>query len=178
MIDKELKSKIADIIMEAIEEYNSNELNRPMIASVYAGEIISFINSLPEEPVSEDLEKAAINYMKSQNPPIWGLYDGFIAGAKYKEGQFEKNRLEHCNSITNEQAELEQKFLDEHLDKNNRMPTFLDAIEYGMRLQKEQMMTKAIEGVAMPDDCEVWCNLDSFNLEEGDKVKVIVIKKD
>lgn len=47
--------------------------------------IIPHIDSMQEEPVSEELEEAAINYMKSQNPPIWGLYDGFIAGANWKE---------------------------------------------------------------------------------------------
>ena len=46
---------------------------------------------LVEKPVSEDLEEAAINYMKSQNPPIWGLYDGFIAGANWKEEKLMKN---------------------------------------------------------------------------------------
>lgn len=133
---------------------------------------------IQEEPVSEDLEKAAINYMKTENPPIWGLYDGFIAGAKWHKHHMEVNRIKHCNSISKEQAELEQKFLDEHLDKNDRMPTFLDAIEYGMRLQKEQMMKGAIDGIARPDDRELWCNLDSFNLKDGNKVKVIVIKED
>ena len=44
--------------------------------------------------------------------------------------------------------------------------------------QKEQMMTKAVDGTARPDDNEIWCNLDFFNLEDGDKVKVIVIKED
>ena len=82
---------------------------------------------IQEEPVSEDLEEAAINYMKSQNPPIWGLYDGFIAGANWKE---------------------------------------------------EKMMAKAIEGIARPDDSEIWCNLVSFNLKDGDKVRVVVIKED
>ena len=54
----------------------------------------------------------------------------------------------------------------------------LEAIEFGAKWKEEQMMKQAIEGVAMPDDCEVWCNLDSFNLKEGDKIKVIVIKED
>ena len=53
MTDKELKEKVADIIMEAIEEYNNNDINRPMIASLYSNKIISFFNSLPEEPVSK-----------------------------------------------------------------------------------------------------------------------------
>ena len=32
----------------------------------------------------------------------------------------------------------EQDFFDEHLDKHNRMPTFLDAIEYGMEIGKKK----------------------------------------
>jgi len=86
-----------------------------------------YIDSLQNEPVSEDLEKAAINYMKTENPPIWGLHDGFIAGANW---------------------------------------------------QKQQMMKDAIEGIARPDDSEIWCNLAPFNLKDGDKVRVVVIKED
>lgn len=99
--------------------------------------------------------------------------------------EFEKNRLKHCNSITNEQAELEQGFIDQHIDKYQRMPTFLDAIEYGMRLQKEQMMKEAIDGmvsvksnynILMCDHLAVVNAIKNFN--EGDKVKVIIIKED
>lgn len=144
------------------------------------------INSLQEEPVSEELEEAAKKHAKCQREDDLECgYDltkleSFIAGSKWKEEQFERNRLEHCNSISNEQAELEQKFLDEHLNKHDRMPTFLDAIEYGMRLQKEQMMEQAVD---------VGCfgfqgaALFSFRLPSGkyligSKVKVIVIKED
>ena len=70
----------------------------------------------------------------------------FKFGANWQVERFEKNRLKHCNSITNEQAELEQGFIDQHLDKNKRMPTFLDAIEYGMRLRDKQMTKDAVEG--------------------------------
>ena len=40
------------------------------------------------------------------------------------------------------------------------------------------MMEGAIDGIARPDDRELWCNLDSFNLKDGNKVKVIVIKEE
>ena len=68
----------------------------------------------------------------------YAMLEAIEFGAKWKEEQFEKNRIKHCNSISKEQAELEQKFLDEHLDKYNRMPTFLDAIEYGMEIGKKK----------------------------------------
>ena len=141
--------------------------------------VLTYIDSLKEEPVSEDLGEY-INELSKQFPDVSFAKLSRIAVrvAKWQKEQFEKNRLEHCNSITNKQAELEQSFIDQHLDKNDRMPTFLDAIEYGMRLQKEQMMKGAIDGIARPDQRELWCNLDSFNLKYGNKVKVIVIKED
>ena len=49
--------------------------------------ILTYINLLQKEPVSEDLEEAAKNYMRSQNPPIWGLYYGFKAGAQWQKQQ-------------------------------------------------------------------------------------------
>lgn len=51
MIDKEKKNKIADILLDFYDEYHSNEINRPMIPSIYADKIL---NSLQEEPVRED----------------------------------------------------------------------------------------------------------------------------
>ena len=68
------------------------------------------------------------------------------------------------------------------------MPTFLDAVEYGMRLQKEQMMAKAIDGDITfdyygDDDKTYGCIahdsfcLEDFGLKDRDKVKVIVIKE-
>lgn len=99
--------------------------------------------------------------------------------SNWQKHHMEVNRLEHCNSITNEQAELEQKFLDEHLDKHDRMPTFLDAIEYGMGLQKEQMMKDAITipfSTSLPNEIynPLWIN----GAEIGDKIKLIIIKED
>ena len=112
------------------------------------------VKALQEEPVSEDLNIEMDNYLASVfskdmdggEPRFTTWFKALLKTARHfanwQKEQFEKNRLKHCDSITNEQAELEQKFLDQHLDKYNRMPTFLDAIEYGMRLQKEQIKTK------------------------------------
>lgn len=151
---------------------------------------------LVEEPVSEELEEVSKEWLRPQLDKSYANYgetkmmelthfDGYAMleaiefGAKWQKEQFGKNRLEHCNSITNEQAELEQKFLDEHLDKNDRMPTFLDAIEYGMGLQKEQMMKDAITipfSTSLPNEIynPLWIN----GAEIGDKIKLIIIKED
>ena len=54
------------------------------------------------------------------------------------------------------------------------------AFKAGAKWQKEQLMAKAVDGTAMPNDAELW--LESQNdlkeFAEGEEVKVIVIKKD
>lgn len=72
---------------------------------------------LVEEPVSEDLEEAceqlaedARKHKAETSSPFFSQTDykqGVMDGAKWQKQQFEKNRLKHCDSITNEQAELE-----------------------------------------------------------------------
>ena len=49
MTDKEKKNKIAGILLDFYDEHHSNEINRPMIPSIYAGKIL---DSLQEEPIS------------------------------------------------------------------------------------------------------------------------------
>lgn len=140
-------------LAECIHQAQGNVVDPMVLAETWKDELIKLAKS--EEPVSEDLEKfilAKFNSFVGKHGEFDKTYiDGMAkaaavlcgkAGANWQKEQFEKNRLKHCDSITNEQAELEQKFLDQHLDKYNRMPTFLDAIEYGMRLQKEQITTK------------------------------------
>ena len=53
-----------------------------------------------------------------------------------------------------------------------------EAFKAGAQWKKEQMMVNAVDGIARPNDNEIWCILDSFNLKDGDKVRVIVIKED
>lgn len=187
----------AKIVMESLKIMNGEKV--PMA-------------TMDEEPVSEWLEKASKEWLRPQLDKSYANYgeakmmelthfDGYAMldaiefGVKWKEQQLEKNRLKHCNSITKEQAELEQEFIDQHLDKHQRMPIFLDAIEFGMRLQKEHMMkglcfeTKVYlesDGCAEDFNESEWLDLekteitelpvDALGLKAGDKVKVIVIK--
>ena len=60
-------------------------------------------------------------------------------------------------------------------------PTDKDCIQMfkaGSQWKEQQLMAKAVDGVVMPNDDEIWCELKSFDFKEGDKVKVIVIKED
>ena len=134
--------------------FGNNDTKKDII-SFRNDEPIKWVKETQEEPVSEELEEASKEWLRPQLDKSYEKYgenkmmeltrfDAFAMleaiefGDKWKEEQFEKNRLKHCNSISNEQAELEQKFLDEHLDKYDRMPTFLDAIEYGMEIGKKK----------------------------------------
>jgi hypothetical protein len=169
-----------------------------------ANDLFAFMDSLPNEPVSEDLEEASKEWLRPQLDKSYANYgetkmmelthfDGYAMidaiefGVKWKKQQLEKNRLKHCNSITNEQAELEQGFIDQHLDKCQRMPTFLDAIEYGMRLQKKQIIKNATE-VTVHIEAGNYPYIPQMELydydkdiplaKEGDRYKVILIKED
>jgi len=170
-------------LAECIHQAQGNVINPMVLAETWKDELIKLAKS--EEPVSEDLEEASLEYWKHQlDSGEDTLRDAFKAGAEWQEHKFEKNRLNHCNSITNEQAELEQEFIDQHLDKHQRMPTFLDAIEYGMNLQKEQMMANAIDAEVLENYDGKILEYDGSILNEKlsnckvfDKVKIVVIKK-
>ena len=64
----------------------------------------------------------------------------FLAGADWQKEQFEKNRLAHCDAVSQEDCDRETDFAMEIIEKEHRQPTFLDAINYGMRLQKDALM--------------------------------------
>ena len=53
----------------------------------------------------------------------------------------------------------------------------LEMFRFGANWKQQQMMAKAIDGTAKPYYDEIWCNLFSSNLKDGDKVKVIVTKE-
>jgi hypothetical protein len=92
----------------------------------------------------EEIENAASEYAE-EHPMHHSTKSSFVAGAEWMYEEFEKNRLEHCDSITKEQYDLESNFVSNHLEKHHRVPTILDAIEYGLEKGKEEMLEKAIE---------------------------------
>ena len=145
-----------------------------------------YIDTMQEEPVSEELDKAAIKFSKG-----WAEWDYasacFKAGAEWQKEQFEKNRLAACDKQTEKEAEIESDFVMNIIKNEHRQPTFDDAIKYGMRLHKEQMMSKAID-VEVKVDAGGYPYIPQIELydydkdmpfaKEGDKVKVIVTKED
>lgn len=184
---------MADEISEALLTMEANEPHANLYG--YAEEYVSDLT----------YELMGIGDDEDFNELVELVKQAVIHGAQWQKQQFEKNRLKHCNSITNEQAELEQGFIDQHLNKYQRMPTFLDAIEYGMRLQREQMMKDAFifedkhnTACILASEClrnhgwfnrerdfnNLWRFISGVNklfegeFKTGDKVKLIIIKED
>ena len=150
-----------------------------------------------EEPVSEDLEAYADECAASikQRMTIAGVEDdnsieeyikqACINGAHWHRQQMERNRIAHCKSITNEQAEVEGGFVSSHIEANHRMPTFLDAIEYGMELKKKEMLKDAIPAEASwYDGWHITFHDEDVHdampagVNDGDKVKLIIVRED
>lgn len=94
-----------------------------------------------------DLEEAARTFRddfldKNDNDVSkYDIEDIFIAGANWQYEQFEKNRLTACDNMTKEEFDREQEFTTDFIEKNNRIPTYSDAIEYGRKM----MIDKACE---------------------------------
>lgn len=86
-----------------------------------------------------ELEKAAVEAFKKLGSTSY--LEIFKAGANWRYEQFEKNRLAACDSMTKEEADREQEFTTKFIEKNHRVPTYSDAIEYG----RKQMIDKACE---------------------------------
>ena len=145
-----------------------------------------------EEPVCEELDDAAwdcvLDSIDVNNPVLLPKYKElllylFKAGANWQAEQFEKNRLATCDAQTKEEYDREVEFATEIINKEHRQPTFSDAINYGMRLQKEQMMKEAVEGEIVKDmkglyhaKSVAFVSDNSYNF--GDKVRIIILPKE
>lgn len=187
MIDKEKMHQILSSLWENDDKDGKIYYNKAL------QDVQIAIDSLQEEPVSEDFEEALAKEWKGYNDrgaaTVDALEDntqelsfakGFYRGAKWKAEQFEKERLKQCDTLTKEQAQIESDFVTNFIKENNSTPTFIDAIEYGMKMQKEQMLAKTInaECFGFQDAALFSFRLPSDNYLVGSKVKVIVIKED
>lgn len=144
-----------------------------------------FLDTLSEEP-DKSLEEAAEShtfFAANQPGQEWETHDvtdAFIAGAEWMAGHFEKERLRDCDELTPEDAQLEDDFVESHFKKNQRTPTFIDAIKYGAEWQKSQMMEEAVEGrvfmsFAPGHNQMVMADVD---LPTNTKVRILVLKEE
>ena len=157
-------------------------------------DVDKFMDEMRGREPDKDLEEAAMNYIA----PIENdegldyinfngrdIKDAFIAGAKWMQDQFEKNRLANYDKLTKEEYDRETDFALGIIEEEHRQPTFTDAINYGMRVMKDQMMKEAVEGfftksidgdVVFAESTAL--DVDPKSVKVGDKVKLIVIKED
>ena len=133
----------------AKQEWNDGHYNQNAFAEDCRiksfNKLLAFIDSLPEQPV-EGLEEAADAHIRrvadAAGHPGWDwttqdIAEAFIAGVKWQAEQFEKNRLAACDAQTEEEYERETDFAYNFIEEHHRMPTFNDAINYGIEWQKE-----------------------------------------
>lgn len=125
--------------------------------------ILPYIDSLQEEPVSEDLEAEIHNkIMMLHTAPC---YDELADFARHFASWQKKIDNRYANLGLVEQIRLQQK-----------------CYEKGMADMKQQIMKDAIEGyvdmLEFPD--KTWIELSAIpkDLKDGDKVKLTIIKED
>lgn len=118
-----------------------------------------------EEPLS-DGERLSFCF----NPRI----DAFKAGAEWRDAQIPK--------LPNSIDEAAEKYAiqgHENHTNVNYINTYIEGkrigFKAGVKWLAGQGYTK--EGIARPDDCEIWVNLTGTDIKDGDKVIVQVRKK-
>ena len=163
------------------------------------------VDSLQDEPVSDELDAASIAYaeafMKDVNkleiqqakwherhpeePVIQGgikacfifMRNAFLDGAKWQKTKDEKTLRDFFNARNQGDASFKD------------LLAFKEGVETGRKEMEEQMMSKAIDGDITfdyygDDDKTYGCIahnsfcLEDFGLKDRDKAKVIVIKED
>lgn len=162
MTDKEKINAIRAEVQNYIDAAHKAHTN---ITEGNFAHLLSFIDSLQEEPASEELEEAAEEYSRHL---VTGEIDGkvleqmgFKAGAKWQKEQ-DKETIE---------------LAEDH------------AMFAGMNKMEEQIMNKAKSGIGDKDNYikfedDTWLDLDptmklkpAFDVKEGEKVKVLIIKE-
>ena len=123
--------------------------------------VLSFIDSLQDEPkciYGRSIEErqrfckfcsaacdARLDELNTEETELNSL--AFLEQLGYTciPPEAEKNRLNACDKMTKEEYDRESDFAYGIISKEHRTPTFSDAIEYGMKLQKEQMMKEYVD---------------------------------
>ena len=152
-------SKIEKIRAEIDRRYNEYSAKKKTDDFIYYSGMADaldlfeqFLDTLEEEPVGEELEKEIEKtwleyecYNEDYDKVAemrWNEFENVARHfAEWQKEQFEKNRLAHCDAASEEECDRETDFAMEIIEKEHRQPTFSDAINYGMRLQKEKIIT-------------------------------------
>ena len=115
------------------EGYIDGEYNRDR---QFENSLSDDVNKAAEQDVCEVINTCSGAGVPNDHIPSWvqdAMINEFIHGAKWKAEQFEKERLKQCDTLTKEQAKIESDFVVNFIREHNCTPTFIDAIEYGMK---------------------------------------------
>ena len=167
MIDKvqKIRKEVEMVVNRRLNLLNGDHFDLNKEVDGFTNEIIDIINSLQQEPISEDLEIAANEWdAKASFTPFYMALDG--NGNPYEIKQDYTTHAESFKAGAKWQKEKEYTCYEE-------------AFEDGAKWQKEHMMVKAInahcfgfQGAALFS-----FKLPADNYLIGSEVKVIVIKE-
>ena len=115
-------------------------------------EVINLIDSLQQEQPEVDLEEAAEKFAH--------LYDNGT-----------------CDGIAQDCFKAGAEWMANQMPLPEDTVIFQKGVEEGKRL----MMEDALDGVAHPDDCEIWVNIVGYgydDIKDGDKVRIAIAKEE
>ena len=169
---EQLKHYAEESKMEWINDgYNQNAFAEDCRISSF-DKLLTFIDSLPDEPVSDDLEEAAREIVIKMHPC---MKDCTILGDRLTRGQL----MALVKAGAEWQSKKEQDIIETAEDH---------AFLAGANWQKEQMMKDAVEGEVciLPGRAAYVKEKDNESLKQylldhfkyGDKVKIIIVKEE
>ena len=156
-IRAEIERRLKDywkICFHDVKAYNEDSNVREL------KELLSFLDTLSEEPVC---------LYDGGTPNKQKCGDCTIACSVKVEEELDKDLKEAAERFANTQN---KNFLNPEIVKN----IFIA----GSKWKEDQLMNEVVEGIARPDDCEIWVNLVGYGYKfnDGDFVKLIIIKDD
>lgn len=141
MVNNEYKK--ADNYTNKLGSANDSVYRAAMLKALGRAELLDYLyDQIKETSTDDNIEQEIERISKNQYFDFsdWKAIARHFAN--WQKQQMENNRIAHCDIITEEEYNLETNFVDQHIDKYNRLPTYLDAIEYGKQLQKQEFENK------------------------------------
>lgn len=123
---------------------------------------------------------------RDNNDPNYNAYDHGVATGYLKALNTFKDWARRLDTIPEQPVEGLEEAAEEHTFFAANQPgqdwethDVTNAFKAGAEWMKAKMLEEAVEGIAHPDDCEIWVNLVGYGykFKDGDKVRVIVIKE-
>lgn len=164
MTDKE---KIrAEIERRMFDDYNTNDEDNDAIAQGVCAGILSFIDSLPEEPAPKGYDEAYLNECIAKASKTWeGVdVDKFMDEVRGRE--------------SDDLEEAAREWAEAHYKDLVSQQVCADDFMAGAIWQKRKMMEGAVEAEVADFNGELYNRSVECGLTDLDKVKIIILKDD